>query len=46
MKMFINIIVGICIAAFSLFSNLVNADNVDDYLLKKMADKKSAGKKI
>ena len=46
MKMFINIIVGICIAAFSLFSNLVNADNVDDYLLKKMADKKIPGLQI
>jgi len=46
MKMFNNIIVGICIAIFSLFSSLVNADNVDDYLLKKMADKKIPGLQV
>ena len=35
MKIFTSIMYASCIAFFSMFSGLVHADSVDDYLLKK-----------
>lgn len=46
MKIFSNIIYAACISFFSVFSCVVNADNVDDYLLKKMVDGNIPGLQI